>query len=243
VRGACVGIAFVMAVSGCKGSSTSPAATDFTIVVTSPNSNVFLGAVEQMTAAASDGRTLAGVWGSDNPSAVTVNATTGLATAASAGLANVFVTAEGRQGAKLIRALPNLAGTFTGTYLVTGCAATGEMEAANVCNTAPQGALIPYTFMFAQTGAVLTGRVLILDVDAMPAFAETIGAGGDVSVTREITAPGGFTVNTTWQISQRTPGVTTGTIAQVWTAPGFRTGQTSITGSINTINKIATVGA
>lgn len=243
MRSCCVGFALLVAVSGCKGSSTSPAVIDFAIVVTSPspNGNVFLGASEQMTAAASDGRVLAGTWGSDNPSAVTVDATTGLAAAVSAGQANVFFVADGRQGAKLIRALPNLAGTFTGAYVVTGCSATGEMAAANVCNNAPQGAQVPFTFIFAQTGPVLTGRVLVVGTDTVPAFAATISVGGDVSVNGMVIA-GGFTVDTTWQISQKTAGVITGTIAQVWTAPGFLTGQANVTGSINTITKTTTVG-
>ena len=57
-----------------------------------------------------------------------------------------------------------------------------------------------------------------------------------------VTAPGGFAVNTTWQISQKTAGVTTGTIAQVWTAPGALAGQANIAGTINTINKTASAG-
>ena len=115
-----VGIALVMAVSACKRilhragrESTMP------FVVTSPNSNVFLGGSEQMTATASDGRALAGTWGSDNPlGPVTVNAATGLAAAVSAGQANVFYIADGRQGAKLIRALPNFAGNVQRKLLV-----------------------------------------------------------------------------------------------------------------------------
>ena len=237
-----VGIALVMAVSACSTPSTAPDVIDYVIVVTSPNGHVFLGGSEQMTATASDGRVLAGTWGSDNPSAVTVNAATGLAAAVSAGQANVFYAADGRQGAKLIRALPNFAGAFAGNYLVTNCAATGEMAAANVCNTVPVPPLVPYTFDFAQTGPVLTGRVLVLGIDAVQPFAATIGVGGDVTVTGTVTAPGGFTVNTTWQISQKTAGVITGTIAQVWTAPGVLTGQTNIAGTINTINKTASAG-
>jgi hypothetical protein len=232
----------LVAVCGCKASSTSPAVIDFAIAVSSPNSDVFLGASEQMTATASDGRVLAGTWGTDNPSAVTVNATTGVAAAVSSGQANVFYVADGRQGAKLIRALPNLAGTFTGLYLVTGCSATGQMAASNVCNNAPQGTQVPFTFIFAQTGPVITGRVLVVGTDTVPAFAATISVGGDVSVNGMVIAPGGFTVDTTWQISQKTAGVITGTIAQVWTAPGFLTGQANVTGSISTINKTATVG-
>ncbi len=97
-------------------------------------------------------------------------------------------------------------------------------------------------FIFAQTGPVLTGRVIVLGTDAVPVFAATIGVGGDVSVSGTVTAPGGLVVNTTWQISQKTAGVITGTIAQVWTAPGALAGQANIAGTINTINKTATAG-
>jgi hypothetical protein len=236
-----VGIALFVAASACKGSSTSPAATEWSISVTSPNSNVFLGASEQMTATASDGRVLNGTWGTDNAAAATVTAS-GLVTAVSSGQATISFAADGRQGMTIIRALPNLAGNFSGTYRITSCDATGQMAAANVCNTAPPGSQVPYTFAFSQTAAVLTGRVFILGIEAIPPFAATIGIGGDVNVTGTVTAPGGYAVNTSWQISQKTAGVTTGTIAQIWTAPGFLTGQANIAGSIDTITKTATVG-
>jgi hypothetical protein len=240
VKGVCLGVALLVAVSACKGSSTAPGTDDFAIAVTSPSSDLFLGASQQMTATASNGRTLAGTWGTDNAAVATVTEL-GVVTAVSSGQANIFFIAEGRQGTTLIRALPNLAGNFTGNYRITSCAATGQMGAADVCSNAPPGSLVPYTFVLGQTGAVLTGRVIILGVEAIPAFAATIGVAGDVSVTGNVTAPGGFTVNTTWQIAQRAAGVTTGTIAQVWTAPGL-TGQTNVAGSINTITKTATAG-
>ena len=146
---------------------------DFAIVVTSPNSNVFLGASEQMTATASDGRALAGTWGSDNPSAVSVNAATGLVTAVSAGQANIFFIADGRQGTKLIRALPNLAGKFAGNYLVIRAVRRPVKWRRQTSATRPAGQpWSPYTFMLAQTGPVLTGRVLVLGTDAVPAFAD-----------------------------------------------------------------------
>jgi hypothetical protein len=241
VRRAYIVLALLATAGACNGTSTSPPpASDFSVAVTSPNESLFLGATEQMTASASDGRILTGTWGSDNTAVAAVNGA-GLVTAVSSGLANVFFVAEGRQGTKPIRTLPNFAGTYTGNYAITSCVATGAMAAANVCGTAPPGSLVPYTFVFTQGGAVLTGRVLILGVEAIPAFAATIGAGGDVTVIGTVIAPGGYTVHTTWQIAQRTAGVTTGTIGQLWTAPGV-SGQTTVAGTINTMVKAASVG-
>ena len=134
----CLGVALLVAVSACKGSSTSPGTDDFAIAVTSPNSDLFLGASQQMTATASDGRTLAGTWGTDNAAVATVTQL-GLVTAVSSGQANIFFIADGRQGTKLIRALPNLAGTFTGNYLITSCSATGQDGAGGRLQQRPPG--------------------------------------------------------------------------------------------------------
>jgi hypothetical protein len=232
-------LVLLLAATGCKGSSTSPAPTpgDFSIAVTSPNANIFLGATEQMTAAASDGRTLTGTWGTDTPTVASVNGT-GLVTAVSAGLANIFFIADGRQGTKSVRALPNFAGTFSGNYRVTNCTESGQVAAADVCKNAPAGTRVPFTFIFSQTGSVIAGRVLVIGTDTLPPFSATIGAGGDVTVSGSVVVTGGFIVNTTWTIVQRTAGVITGTITQVWTSPGV-SGQATVSGTIDSISKTA----
>lgn len=243
VRGwAIIVLAFAAAGIACgSSSSTTPSPNDFSIAVTSANTNVFLGATEQMTATASDGRVLSGTWNTDTPSVMTVN-TTGLATAVSAGLANVFFVAQGRQGTKSMRALPNFAGTFTGNYVVTSCTSTTAIEdALDVCRNAPQGTLVPFTFVFTQVGAILAGNVLILNTPAVPSFSTNIGVGGDASVTGNVTLTGGFVVNTNWTIVQRTPGPISGTITQTVTAPGFLAGQATVTGSISSITRTASV--
>jgi len=65
-----------------------------------------------------------------------------------------------------------------------------------------------------------------------------IGAGGDVTVSGSVVVTGGFVVNTTWTIVQRTAGVITGTITQVWTSPGV-SGQATVSGTIDSISKTA----
>jgi Big-like domain-containing protein len=240
VRRLTVLLGLVLLVSSCsKGSSTSPGDGDdgFSINVTSPNANVFLGATEQMTATASDGHALSGSWGTDAPAVLSVSST-GVVTAVSAGLANIFFVAEGRQGTKSMRALPNFAGNYTGQYVVTSCSSTPALEdVLDICRTAPAGTLVPYTFAFNQVGPVLSGNVLILGIPVVPSFSTTIGAGGDATVVGTVAAPGGYPVNTTWTIVQKTAGAITGTITQTVTAPGVVAGQATISGSISTIVK------
>ena len=102
--------------------------------------------------------------------------------------------------------------------------------------------MVPYMFIFAQTGPVLTGRVLVLGTDAVPVFAATIGVGGDVSVSGTVTVPAVLCRQHHVADLTEDSGVITGTIAQVWTAPGALAGQANIAGTINTINKTASAG-
>jgi uncharacterized protein YjdB len=61
--------------------------------VTWPNAIVLVGATEQMTATASDGRTLTGTWRSDD-AAVAMVSSTGLVTATGAGQATIIFTSS-----------------------------------------------------------------------------------------------------------------------------------------------------
>jgi len=228
-----------MAVNACNTSTTTttPPSSYFTITVTIANENVFLGTTVPITATASDGRLLVGTWQSDNPAVATVSST-GLVTAVSSGLATIFLVAEGRQGGKTIRSLPNFAGTFTGSYRVDGCTQTGAVAAQNVCANAQPGTLIPFQFVLSQTGPVLSGNVFILGISAVPGSSAEISANGDVTFSGNGIAPGGFTVFTTWRLSQRTiAGGISGTIAQRWTAPGLADGEANVTASISSISK------
>src|SRR5215475_9369199 len=112
-----VGIGLVVSACGSSNPAPAPTPTVQSITINSPNTNIFLGAVEQMAASAnlSNGtsQTPTGTWGSDNAAVATVNAT-GLVTTVASGRATIFFESNGLRGTKAIRVLPNYGGRWDG---------------------------------------------------------------------------------------------------------------------------------
>ena len=231
-------------ISGCGGSngnggSTPTAPTNFTITVTSPNTNVLFGATEQMTATASDGRVLTGTWSTDNTSVATVS-TTGLVTPAGAGQATVIFSAStGQSGTKLLRGLPSLSGTFTGNYSVTSCTQSGGVALANLCGSATVGTLAPYTFNWTQSVDVLSGRFFLGTIE-FDNITGTISLGGSFTFKARAAGTGTTLIDATWNLTASQPNRLGGTLATIWTSTGL-SGQANINGSISTVSKTASV--
>src|SRR5687767_9143925 len=139
----------VLACGGEGGSApAAPAATVQTITVNSSSDLVFLGASETFTATASmsNGGSQAvsgGVWGSDAPSAASVESASGRVTGAASGMATIFVDYQGRRGTKLIRVLPNYQGTWSGSYFIRTCSQSGDFARFNFCSNFPENRVFP----------------------------------------------------------------------------------------------------
>jgi len=221
------------------GSNSSPAApSNFTISVTSQNTNVLFGATEQMVATASDGRSVSGgTWSSDNPAVATVG-TTGSVTPTGAGQATIIFTASsGQVGTKVLRGLPNLSGSFSGNYTVNNCSQTGQVALANICGSL--GSQAPYTFTFTQSVDVVSGRFFLGTVE-FDNISATIGLGGNLSFSGRAITGGSAIVDATWNLTASKPTTLGGTVAEEFTSTGL-SGQANVNGSITTVNKTATI--
>ena len=245
---ACVVLLVILA-SACGGSSssTSTAPTNFTITVSSPNTNVLFGATEQMTAAASDGRALTGgTWSSDNTAVATVSST-GLVTPTGAGQATIiFAASSGQVGTKLLRGLPNLNGTFIGNYTVTSCTASGELARMNSpCFANRAGTSGSYTFTLTQSLDVVSGRVVLDSVDSFTNISGTIGLDGSLTFSVVSTHLDTFlhetsVTNATWNLTAPAPRTFGGTFATIYTDTIY-SGQIGINGSISTVSQTASL--
>ena len=236
-------LALGLLVSGCSGDDKGPPAsplaptTSFTLTVSSPNGYAYLGKTEQLTAAASDGRAVAGgTWGTDTPSVATVD-TNGLVTGVGAGQANVYYVFNGRQGTKLMRGLPNVAGSFAGEYTVSSCAATGDWVSLGICGKdgLPPGTSLPYALTLAQTGETVTGSFALGSLK-FANFSSTIDVPGTFTFSSACSCES-TSVITTWSLSQKTASSMTGTLTQVWTSPN-RSGSATINGTIDYVIKV-----
>jgi hypothetical protein len=226
----------------CSGSSnpapTPTPPTNFTVAVTSPDSMVYFTATEQMTAVASDGRALTGTWTTDNQSVATVSPT-GLVTPTGAGQSTVIFTAStGQTGGKLLRALPDLNGTFTGLWAVTSCAQTGQVANANLCGVFPVASRPSYTFIWTQSVDVLSGR-FFLGPTEFDNITSTIDLGGNFTFESRAAA-GTSLIDATWNAFSHQPKTLGGNLTTIWTATGL-SGQANINGLIVTFAKTASV--
>jgi Bacterial Ig-like domain (group 2) len=237
--------ALVLGVSlpACGGSGNPApmptAPTAFTVGVSSPDSMVYFTATEQMTAVASDGRALTGTWTTDNPSVATVSPT-GLVTPTGAGQSTVIFTAStGQTGSKLLRALPDLNGTFTGQYAITFCAQNGQVADSNLCGVFPIGSQPPYTFNWTQSADKLSGR-FFLGTTEFDNITSTIDLGGNFSFESHAAGTGTSLIDATWNAFSYHPNTLGGNLTTIWTAAGL-SGQANINGLIINFNKTASV--
>jgi hypothetical protein len=239
----------VVAVVGCnKSSNPSAPSNSNTVVSISLNSSsgaLAFGAMETFTATATlaGGGTqpvTGGVWGSDAQTVAQVSAS-GQVTAVGIGLATVFVDFQGMRGTKLIRVLQNFAGEYSGTYVVDACAESGDFVEAEFCTTpwAP-GSALALAFLFAQTGASLTGQTALGGIISGQ-FSATVRDDG--SATVQVTANvEGILVTQTWQLRADQSGFITGSFRIVISAPGL-TGNTTIDATISTAVRVSSSSA
>ena len=236
-------LGLALSLPACGGSSnpapmpTTP--TTFTVGVTSPDSMVYFTATEQMTAVASDGRALTGTWTTDNPSVATVSPT-GLVTPTGAGQATVIFTAStGQTGSKLLRALPNLNGTFSGQYAVISCTQSGQVANSNLCGIFLVGSQPSYTFNWTQSVDVLSGR-FFLGTTEFDNITSTIDLAGNFTFESHAAGTGTSLIDATWNAFSHNPGTLGGNLTSIWTATGL-SGQATVTGLIINFNKTASV--
>jgi hypothetical protein len=240
----CIVLLLILA-AACGGStSTSPTPTNLT--VSSPNSNVLFGATEQMTAVASDGRALVGSWSSDNAAVATVSPT-GLVTPTGAGQATIIFTASGgQQGTKLLRGLPNLNGTFTGTYTVTSCGGSGELlRWDSPCIYNHVGRLGSYTFTLMQSNDVVRGQAALDSATTFTNISGTVGLNGNLTLTGVYTNFNSplnelSVLNETWNLTAPDPQTFIGSFATSET-DNVLSGLLAINGTISTVNRTASL--
>lgn len=218
------------------GSTPAPTPTISTVTISSPNTQVFIGATEQFTANStlSNGttQTPTGTWNSDNASVATISQA-GLMTGVGSGQATIFFNAtNGPTGTKLMRGLPNYGGTWSGTYLVTGCNQSGGVGLANVCGSI--AGTLPFTFILAQGTDGVTGRFLLGTIPFENVSGVVSGNGGLTLVGRNLS--NGVQVDVTWQLTSPVARTLVGSIAQVWTSTTL-TGQANVSGAISTATK------
>jgi len=212
------------------------------ITVTSTSDMFHIGTSETFMAMVtmSDGAIKAvvgGVWGTDNPSVATVVPATGQVTIVGSGMVSIFVDYEGRRGSKSIRGLPNYQGTWSGTYRITSCIATGDFDLAGFCDVFTIGTVLIVELNLIQDDDRVEGRFLLGELGA--------DTNGPVSTDGQLVLSGTISGGTTMievamLLQSTTPGQISGRLNQIWRDTSVP-GDLRLESDIQELNRISTM--
>ena len=228
-------VALLVLLPACK-SSTAPAVV-LNIIMSSAKSMIYIGETDIILATAhmSDATNQAitgGTWASDNQAVATVT-TAGIVTAVGSGTVNITVSFGGKIGHKIYRCLPNYGGTWTGTYTVTACSATGDFDLYGFCGVVPSGTVLNSDLVLTQSGDQISGQIYLgtLVADATG----PVAMDGQLILTGKV-IQGDFTIDTVYTLQSTTPGQITGNMTQLWLGLGATwMGQGQLTCAMNNV--------
>lgn len=219
----CLMVVLVSATASCGGSppAAAPSATtsSVSVAITSP---IRMGVTTQATGTAtlSNGQTqsVTSGWQSDAPNIASIT-DAGLLTGRSNGQATIFVTSGGRQGQQLVRVVPDYQGSWSGQLSITSCTQTGLFVPTNFCGVFLVGSSNSYSLSLAQSGDSMTALLSYgspFTSSRVPAFI----AGDGTSSFVAIVSGTATIINASVSISSPSVGALTGTVNEIWTAPG-----------------------
>jgi Bacterial Ig-like domain (group 2) len=212
--------------TGCGGGAsstpTAPAVPLVTRIAISGSDLLLIGNSETFTATAESGRLNLPRWESDAPTVATVESLTGRVTAVGTGTATISADANGIRGTKLIRTLPNFAGSWKGRYQEIGCEADGEFVHVRACDSYWDLASGATKMTLTQDGATISGSF------ALGPYAVSGSVSTDGILTLTGILPGTFTrrlQNVRFESPRN--GEMSGSFEELWSS-----GTTSATGSL-----------
>jgi len=231
--------------AGCGGGSSpaQPSGSPSSITVSSSSDQLHVGASETFTATAvlGNGQTQAvtgGTWGGDAPSVAMVEGGTGRVTGAGSGMVTIFVDYQGVRGSKLIRVLPNFQGTWSGSYIVTGCTQTGAFALADVCDdTFSTNRVLPMSMTSTQTRDAVNGQFALGSVAG--SGSGPVQTGGELNFVGTARS-GDLSLDTTWSMHSAQPGRITGAARFIARFSGL-SGEARIDVTIRDLNRTSSV--
>jgi hypothetical protein len=125
--------------------------------------------------------------------------------------------------------IPNYAGSWSGTYTISGCTQSGGVGLANVCGAL--GNQAPYTMPLSESGRNVSGSFALGTIQ-FGSTGGTIGSDGSLQL-QGTSVSNGITIVVNWQLNLNGSNALTGTLTQVWTSSTL-SGQANVVGTITT---------
>jgi hypothetical protein len=130
--------------------------------------------------------------------------------------------------------IPQYAGSWAGSYTITGCTQSGAFSVANLCSTL--GAAPRYTFALSQSSRNVTGSFALGTIQ-FPSTGGSVGGDGSLGLNATyVDNASGIAIAVTWALNMPASAIT-GTVTQVWTASNA--GQANVVGTISTAARTA----
>lgn len=216
MRNLCVAAALTLGIAGCGGgSSAAPAPVATAPTLTTSNTMIYIGQSVQF--AATGGGTMR--WGGDNPQVATVDQTTGRITGVSNGRVTVWAENEGGRTTRMLRGLPSYAGSWQGSYVVTGCQATGDIARIGFCGNFFSGQVLNMQLETSQSDDRVTGA-FALGGNVGSLNSSTVSESGVLPLTGLHTSSNGNIRLDNARLESGTAGTITGSFDQTWGVSG-----------------------
>ncbi|HTK28852.1 MAG TPA: hypothetical protein VL309_04845 [Vicinamibacterales bacterium] len=152
-----------------------------------------------------------------------------------AAICSLILAACGSSSSSPTPSVPQYGGSWSGTYVISGCNQTGGMSLVNICGSLGNSA--PYGLTLTQNGTSVTGS-FALGTISFANTGGTIASGGSLALTGT-NLSNGITIVVNWALNL-TASTLTGTLSQNWTSDTL-SGQVNIVGSISNASRSASL--
>jgi hypothetical protein len=221
------------------GSPAAPSAPQISAITVTGPDLVTLGRTASYNAAMTGG-SAACSWGDDAPQVGTISST-GVLTGVGNGKVTIWCDAAGLRGTKLIQVLASYAGSWVGSYVVTGCAESGDFEGVGVCDQFQNSHVFPLSGSFTQSNTIMTGSFALGQVGAAP-VTTSVSPDGSAVFTEINDGNDVIALQSQWEVHQVVDGKITGHVRLTFTAGGY-VGSATVQGDIFNTNRTTGLSA
>jgi hypothetical protein len=174
--------AMILGLPACGGSPTGPERV--TLALTPGTDFLAIGQTADfnLTGSHANGvqETMQGTWGSDNTQVATVN--DGHVVAVGPGQATIYADCTHGRATRLLRVVPEYAGSWFGIYTYSECSATGDVATRRICNGFLPGGQALLGLRLSRNREHVTGTVILGTL--------TGDAAGDIGLSGSLTLAG-----------------------------------------------------
>lgn len=197
------------------GGGTAPAPVIVAPTISTPNTMIYIGQSVQFSA--TGGGTIR--WGGDAPQVATVDQTTGRVTGVGTGRVTIWAENSGGRTTRLLRGLPSYAGSWQGSYAITGCQSTGDMALIGFCRNFFQGQVLNMQLQIEQTEDRVSGA-FAFGGNAGTLNSATVAESGVLPLTGLFTSSNGTIRLDNARLESATAGTISGRFDQTWSISG-----------------------